>query len=221
MNSVLESVCVVCVSIKQQTKAGMSFQKLLTLIRREFRTSNIDLKLRTVRDKTLVEEVFYANGYYDPECDRDHECPIELIITHNFNPEEIWYPIHASLLLTQIFDTVVHELRHQRQHRTRKFKFGFGRDSTVIEEYLSDPDEIDAYAISIATELVRSLGKDRAVRYLSNPNSLSRLKLQGKFVSPCLGMYIGTFPNSTHTIKRLIKKVYVRLKKIDTDYIFM
>ena len=220
MNSIMETVCKVCVKVRQQTKDGVSFRGLLTLIRREFKQGGVVLKVRTTRDKTLVEEVFYVNGYYDPEDDKEGDCPIELIVTHNFNFNEAWYPIHATLLLTQIFDTVVHELRHQRQHRTRKFEFSFIR-GTELEEYLSDPDEIDAYSISIATELVRNLGKDRAIRYLTNPNSLSRLKLHGKFVSPCLGMYIGTFPNSSQTVKRLIKKVYVRLKKVDTDNVFM
>jgi len=98
----METVCKVCVKIRAQTKDGVSFQRLLTLIRREFKQSSVVLKIRTTRDKTLIDEVFYVNGYYDPEDDKEDECPIELIVTHNFSTNELWYPIHATLLLTQI-----------------------------------------------------------------------------------------------------------------------
>ena len=217
----METVCVICNTVRQNTLQGLSFQKLLNQIRREFRRNDIEIIVKSVRDKTLQEEVFYANGFYDPEDDHNNDCPIELIITHNFPKDIVWYPNQATDLLIQIFDTVVHELRHQRQYRKRNYKFGSIRGSDHAE-YLSDPDEIDAYSISVATELCRNLGKTRALRYLHNPITLSRFKIQGVFVSPCLGMYVGVFPNIEHpVIRRLIKKVYIRLKKVDTDFIFM
>ena len=133
----------------------------------------------------------------------------------------LWYPINSTLVLTQVFDTVVHELRHQRQYRKRKFKVGPERGSGH-KEYLADPDEIDAYSISIATELVRSLGRIRALRYMHNIVTLSRFKLNQQFVSPCLSMYVGEFQNTSDPIiKSLTKKVYIRLKKIDTDVVFL
>jgi len=216
MNSIMETVCAVCNDIRLRTTQGMSFQKLMNAIRREFKLRGLELKLSSVRDKTLLQEVFYANGYYDPEDDKDQECPFEVIITHNFPKDHVWYPEHATLLLIQIFDTVVHELKHQRQYRKRKYKTFVERDDSH-EEYLADPDEIDAYSISIAIELCRSLGRIRALRYLNNIEKISRFKLHGQFVSPSLSMY------SVHKplLKRLSKKVYVRLKKIDTDFIFM
>lgn len=221
MNSVMETVCAVCNNVKHSTKPGVSFQKLLNQLRKEFKRSNIDLKVRSVRDNDLGSEVFYANGYYDPEDDKNNECPIELIITHNFNKDILWYPEHAKFLLAQIFDTVVHELRHQRQHRKRRYRPGVQR-GTDHKEYLSDPDEIDAYSISIATELCRSLGKHRALRYMHNIDKLSRFKLSGQFASPCLGMYLGAFPNTEDpVVQQLAKKIYVRLMKVDTDCIFM
>ena len=146
---------------------------------------------------------------------------IELIIVHNFPKDLVWYPTHSTLILTQIFDTVVHELRHQRQYRKRKFKVGPERGQGH-KEYLADPDEVDAYSISIATELVRSLGRTRALRYLHNIDTLSRFKLNKQFVSPCLGMYVGEFSNPRNPIiKKLTKKIYIRLKKIDTDVVFL
>jgi len=217
----METVCYVCNRVRSNTKSGISFQKLMNHVRREFKLRDIGLKLRTVTDKTLNDEVFYANGFYDPEDDSNHEKPIELIITHNFPADIVWYPAQSTELLIQVFDTVVHELRHQRQYRKRKFKIGFPR-GPGHNQYLSDPDEIDAYSISIATELCRSLGRIRALRYLHDIDKLSRFKLHGTYVSPSLGMYRAEFPGPNDpVIRSLTKKIYVRLKKVDTDNIFM
>lgn len=221
MNSVMELICAICNTVRNGTRQGLSFQKLLNRIRKEFKQNQIEIKIKTVRDKSLNLEVFYANGYYDPEDDRQGDCPIELVITHNFPKDHIWYPTHVTELLVQIFDTVVHELRHQGQYRKRKFRQTLPRENTH-KEYLSDPDEIDAYSVSITCELVRSLGATRAIRYLHNPETVSRLRLGGNYVSPSLSMYCGEFTTTSNpVIKRLVKKVYTRLRKVDTDSVFM
>jgi len=221
MNSIMELVCAICNNVRSGTKQGLNFQQLINRVRREFKLSDIQIKISAKRDKTLNEDCIYVNGFYDPEDDQENECAIELIITHNFPKDLLWYPIDSTLVLTQIFDTVVHELRHQQQYRKRKFKVGPER-GTGHKEYLADPDEIDAYSISIATELVRSLGRIRALRYMHNINTLSRFKLNKQFVSPCLSMYLGEFPDTADpVIKNLTKKIYIRLKKIDTDVVFL
>jgi hypothetical protein len=217
----MELVCAICNNVRSGTKQGLNFQQLINRVRREFKLSDIQIKISAKRDKTLNEDCIYVNGFYDPEDDQENECAIELIVTHNFPKDLLWYPIDSTLVLTQIFDTVVHELRHQRQYRKRKFKVGPER-GTGHKEYLADPDEIDAYSISIATELVRSLGRIRALRYMHNINTLGRFKLNKQFVSPCLSMYLGEFPNTADpVIKNLTKKIYIRLKKIDTDVVFL
>jgi len=220
MNSVMETICAICNSILSRTRSGISFQKLVNQIRREFKSNYLEIKVTTVRDKSLNEEIFYANGYYDPTDDQEGDRCIELVITHNFIKDRIWYEEPIKQLLIQVFDTVVHELRHQRQYRKRHFQMGTDR-GTGYKEYLADPEEVDAYSISIAIELCRSLGKTRALRYLHNIDKLSRFKISGNFVSPCLASYRAEFPNpSDPIVKELAKKIYIRLKKIDTDYIF-
>ncbi len=220
MNSLMETVYAICVSILDSTKLGISFPKLVNRIRREFKDHYLEIKVTTIRDKHLNDEIFYANGYYDPTEDEEGERCIELVITHNFVKDRIWYPDAVKQLLIQVFDTVVHELRHQRQYRKRHFKMGKDR-GTGYKDYLADPEEIDAYSISIAIELCRSLGKTRALRYLHNIDKLSRFKINNNFVSTALAAYRAEFPNSNDPIvKELAKKIYVRLKKIDIDYIF-
>jgi len=220
MNSVMETIFAICMTILDSTKSGISFQKLIHKIRREFRINGLEIKVTTFRDKTLNDEIFYANGYYDPEDDSEGERCIELVVAHNFDKTAVWYPDQVRQLLIQVFDTVVHELRHQRQYRKRNFKMGAAR-GTGYNDYLADPEEIDAYSISIAIELCRSMGKTRALRHLHNVDKLSRYKIKNNFVSPCLTAYLGEFPNvNDPIIQELSKKVYVRLKKIDTDYVF-
>ena len=220
----METICGVCNTVRQISKQGLSFHKLVTVLRREFREQNFNLKIRTDRDKTLSEGEFYVNAYYDPEDDKDKEIPIEVVVHHNFNKDVVWQLNEVSDLLREIFDAVVHEFKHQRQSRKRKFHsyWDHTNPATDYTAYLSDPDEVDAYAISIAIELCRNLGKYRALRYLSRISSLSKLKYNGRFASPNLSAYMGIFGGlEDPTIRLLAKKVYVRLQKIDTDCVFV
>ena len=217
MNSIMETVCGVCNVVRQQSKHGTSFQELLTRLRREFRKQGFDIRLRTMKHKKLDSEEFYVNAYYDAVDDKNYETPIEVVIHHNFDATMQWDRKHITDLLIQVFDAVVHEFKHQRQSRKRFFK-----EYWLQCNYLDDPDEVDAYAISIAIELCRNLGKYRALRYMHRFSSLGRLKVRDDFVSPNLNAYIqayGALP--TPIIKQIAKKVYVRLQKLDADCIFL
>lgn len=220
----METVCSVCNQVRQKTKLGTSFQDLLKEIRRGFRKNEFDLKIKSCSKKFLSQEEFYVNAYYDAEDDENRETPIEVIIYHNFDKERVWDKQQISDLLTQVFDAVVHEYKHQRQSRKRKFKqYWEHHDSSYqYHEYLQDPDEIDAYALSIAIELCRVLGKHRALRYMPKFTTLARLKVQDRYVSPNLNAYVSHFEKPiSPLLRKLAKKIYVRLQKVDTDVIFV
>jgi len=217
MNSIMETVCQVCNSVRNTSKNGISFQTLLTKIRRGFRTHGFDIKVKSFRDHKLDQDEFCVNAYYDPIEDHNQEVAIEITVHHNFTKNVFWDHVHVTELLVQIFDATVHEFKHQRQSRKRSFEVFYDPNT-----YLDDPDEIDAYAVSIAIELCRSLGKYRAIRYLPKFISLSRLKFNNQYVSPNLYAYVNQFGDINNPIiKRLAKKVYIRLRKVDTDCIFM
>lgn len=224
MNSILETVCGVCNSVRHSTKHGTSFQKLLSTIRKEFKQHQLDIKLKSSRKKFLNPEEFYVNAYYDSEDDNNNETPIEVIIYHNFDKLNIWDRQHVTELLTEIFDAVVHEYKHQRQSRKRKHKEYWDKiDGRYhFDVYLQDPDEIDAYALSIAIELCRTLGKHRALRYLPKFTTLARLKVKERYVSANLNAYVSHFEKPiSPLLRRLAKKIYVRIQKVDTDFIFV
>jgi hypothetical protein len=223
MNSAMEIVCSVCNRVKLATRHGALFQDVLKVLRKEFRKTDVDLKIRSQSKKFLTDEEFYVNAYYDCEEDVDGETPIEVIIYHNFNKQTVWDEKQIKDLLIQVFDAVVHEIKHQRQSKKRgHYNYWEHVDSGYhYHEYLQDPDEIDAYALSIAIELCRTLGKHRALRYMPKFTTLARLKVQDQMVSPNLNAYVSHFEKPiSPLLRRLAKKVYVRLKKIDTDYIF-
>lgn len=224
MNSLMETVCLVCTTVRDKTKQGISFQSLLRVIRKEFKNHDVDLYLRTSRKKYLNNEEFYVNAYYDAEDDKNKDTPIEVIVYHNFDKDVIWDRLHITDLLVQVFDAVVHELKHQRQSKKRKYEsyWDHAGQKAHYYDYLADPDEVDAYAISIAIELCRTLGKFRALRYLPKFTSLARFKIKDTYASPTLGAYVGQFQNINDIVlKKLAKKVYVRLMKVDTDMIFL
>lgn len=222
MNSIMETVCLICTQARDKSKKGVSFQSLLTIIRREFRIAGLDVKIKSERKKYLGVEEFYVNAYYDAEEDLDRATPIEVVILHNFDADATWERRQITDLLVQVFDAVVHEYKHQRQSRKRKHVTYIPHVRQPYDEYLQDPDEIDAYALSIAIELCRTLGKHRALRHMSRLTTLARFKVNERYVSPNLNAYVAHFEKPiSPLLRRLAKKVYVRLMKVDTDHIFM
>ena len=79
----METVSSVCNQVRHNSKHGVSFQNLLTLLRREFRKRGFDLKIKSDRDKGLGPVEFYVNAYYDAEDDKNKEIPIEVVVHHN------------------------------------------------------------------------------------------------------------------------------------------
>lgn len=220
----METVCLICTQVRHKTKQDTSFPKLLVALRREFRHAGLDVKVKSQAKKFLATEEFYVNAYYDAEDDKNKETPIEVIIYHNFNKDVIWSKKQITELLVQVFDATVHEFKHQRQSRKRFHKEFWERADAEHEfhEYLQDPDELDAYALSIAIELCRTVGKFRALRYMPKFTTLARLKVKEEFVSPNLNAYVSHFEKPiSPLLRRLAKKVYIRLQKVDTDVIFM
>jgi hypothetical protein len=106
-----------------------------------------------------------------------------------------------------------HEFLHQKQARARNFEEPtMGKDDRDTSyEYMSRPDEIEAYAMNIADELVKKADKDGALALLRMANKTAQFKdKMGNLLSPDLFAYMGMWNfNSKHpVIKRLLKKIY-------------
>ncbi len=220
MNSVIERVNLVCQTVRKNNKHGISFKKLIGSIRTTFKEKDFDLKIITKKDKSLDPSEFYVNAYYDADDDFNNETPIEIFIFHNFSDTNIFSTVQITDLLVQVFDATVHEYRHQIQSQARKYEVYSNHDQSPYSDYLTDPDEVDAYALSIAIELLRSMSKERAIRYMSRITVLAKMRLGTGYLSPNLKAYIDHFGLKDIT-KVLAKKVYKHINALDKSQIFV
>lgn len=220
MNSILQRVYVVCTKVRELNSNPISFKKLVSQTRRQFKLEQFDLILRTKKEKSLDCTEFYVNAYYDADEDSIDEPAIEVVVYHNFEDREQFSEVQITDFLKEIFDATVHEYKHKQQSMERNYHTYSAHDRSQYSAYLSDPDEVDAYAFSIAIELLRTLGRQRTQMYLTRITVLSKVRQGPKLVSPNLHAYIQHF-GLDNLVKRLAKKVYKHLETIDTRYVFV
>lgn len=220
MNSVIEHINKVCHSVRLQTQDPVSFKKLVSKTRTAFARHELDLTIKTKKELSLSNDEFYVNAYYDACDDSEGETPIEVIIHHNFNNAEQFSNVHVTDFLIQIFDAVVHEYKHREQSIKRNFVQFVFPVLHPFEDYLADPDEIDAYALSIAIELTRTIGTQRAKRNMHRISVLSKMRQGTCYISPNLRAYIEHFGVSDLT-KKLSKKIYKHLDTLDNQHLFV
>ena len=79
---------------------------------------------------------------------------------------------------------------------------------------------MDAYAFSIAIELLRTMDADRAKKRMGRISVLSKMRTGSQFSSPQLRAYIGHFGLNPLT-KKLSKKIYHHLETIDKRWVFV
>lgn len=222
MNSVIEQVNAACQQVRLLNTGPVTFKKLVASTRKYFKFHNIDAEIKLTKEKrSLAADEFYVMAYYDAEDDADGFTPIEIIIHHNIEADAS-FPGHAvTEFLTQIYDATVHEFRHQRQSLDRNHVSYMEHPGPEdYKLYLSDPDEVDAYAFSIAIELLRFMPRDRALRYLTRISVLAKMRKGMGLVSPMLQSYVYHFKN-TKLLRRLAKKIHQHIETIDTRHIFM
>jgi hypothetical protein len=220
MNALLERVYLVCETVRIRQVGSISFKKLIGTTRKTFKDHNFDLLIKTKKEKSLNDAHFYVMAYYDADEDFNQETPIEVYVHHNFDDAVKFQSNQITEFLIQIYDAVVHELRHQQQSRQRNFGIFSDHSQEPYSKYLADPDELDAYAVSIAIELLRAMPISRAKLYMTRLGTLSKMRRHGAPVSPNLQAYFAYFGKNP-LMKRLSKKVYKHLELIDKRYIFL
>jgi hypothetical protein len=219
MNSILERINTVCKNVRGALAGPVNFKKVIGSVRREFRHAELDISIKTKKDKTLNLHHFYVEAFYDAEEDFNNETPIEVYIYHNFDDTDLFEHRQLTELLIQIFDAVSHEYRHQNQSSQRGYAVFSDHAIEPFSKYLADPDELDAYAYSITIELLRVMTKERAKKYMTRMTVLSKLKSGQAFVSPNLNAYVSYFKGNP-LLKQLAKKVYKHLETVDKKHIF-
>ena len=219
MNSILERVNDVCISVRDECTTAVSFKKLLSVTRSTFKRNDFDLRIKSKKEKDLDVDKFYVMAYYDSYEDSQNEIPIEVYVHHNLTGNEEFGKHQVSGFLVEIFDAVVHEYRHRYQSIRRDFEEYETHSRHPYDQYLSNSDEIDAYALNIAIEMLRVMSKDRAKRYMGRISVMSKMRTGPVFAIPMLRAYFFQFGHGT-LLKRLSKKVYKHLDSIDSRYVF-
>lgn len=219
MNSILERVNAVCCSVRESNTQPISFKKLVGQTRKVFKDNDLDLAIKTKKNNELEPSEFYVMAYYDADDDFNQETPIEVVVHHHFPDTSKFSELQITEFLVQIYDAVVHEYRHRQQSIKRNYQTYNWSDHSPYKQYLKDPDEVDAYAVSIAIELARSIGVYRAKRNLTRISLLAKMRQDSMLVSVNLYAYIGQF-GLNRTTKRLAKKVLKHLDSLDTQHIF-
>jgi hypothetical protein len=220
MNIILDRVNQVCKSVRENSPELTNFKKLIALTRRTFKKHDFDLVIKTKREKDWDSDKWYFMAYYDSESDLHGETPIEVVVHHNLIGTEEFGQHQITSFLVEIFDAVVHEYRHQYQSSRRSFIDYYTASFSPYDGYLASYDEMDAYSVSIAIELLRTMDKERARRNLSRISIMSKMRTGSNLSSPMLRAYIEHFGLNEIT-KRIAKKVYYQLDRLDKELIFM
>lgn len=121
------------------------------------------VKLFLGKDENLDPGDFCIGAEYDPELDQAYrkQLIINLIINHSKTAPWPITPDLADRFVLELVEALVHEYQHQHQYRSRRYRahkeqfVSEHEDSSIKneQEYLGNPDEIDAYAANIAARI--------------------------------------------------------------------
>lgn len=157
-----------------------------------------------------INRVFVGGVYYS-DLDQDKERCIEILFEYSFFDDEIHISNKKFARISQLVaDTMLHEIIHMHQHRSRKFKILPDYNSKAKEEYiqieqryLGCPDEMDAYSFNIACELFEYFNDDvNQITKFLNSKVLPR-----KRIAPSWNKYYRTFEkNHDHPVLKRMKR---------------
>lgn len=151
-------------------------------------------------------------AYYDSYADEMCNISIEIVLITNLKEKAICFDqeLHDTVV-KRLADALAHELIHMKQARARDY-IEIDREDCHVDDshdeirYLSNPDEIDAYAYNIADELKDNLN------YLDKLHAPSKITIEE---SLNLWVYFNVFGDdlSEPILRRLLKKIYKQLDK--------
>ena len=159
----------------------------------------------------------YMGGSYDSVLDRKGKKKfIEVVLSYNPLDSEAKITQYRWTKLCSLFaDTILHEIIHMRQYRSRNFKDIPGYESTAYyhkqrmnQEYYGHRDEMGAHAFNIACEMIDRFGYDpAAIRY--HMDTLTSRTKRGTFTK-----FLATFDwdHSHIKVKQMKKKVLKQLE---------
>lgn len=127
----------------------------IRVLRKMLKPFNVSLN-KNIDSSNSSFSCLTVGGFYDPDRDfGNKDIQIYLSINQFQSNDEFDLDVpDATILITEIFKTLMHEMRHRYQWSKRAcetFKIDHYDDEEM--EYYSDPDELDAYAREAAIEI--------------------------------------------------------------------
>jgi len=141
------------------------------MVRRINRAVNLhDVKIKGIESISILGNTFDISGIYDSELDFDDRPAIgielqfpehkkEFLLDNTDFTNEHWLEMSID-----IASVIGHEYVHMKQYRRRHFNDGryytSKSENTIFkeqQEYYGTPDEIDAYAYTLAVSLINQL----------------------------------------------------------------
>ena len=174
----------------------------------------IRIKLIDACNTTLDPDDFTIGAEYDPELDLlgKKQFIINLFINHRKRIPYLITGEFADRFTLELVETLVHEYQHQQQYRLRKYRLHkeqFISEHADLEtkddqEYLGNPDEIDAYAANIAARifLVNQKLNTDVTEELAAAESLD------------LKNYFRVFGAEHPVVKSLLGKILINIKQL-------
>ena len=169
----------------------------------------VRVKLYTGARGSLDPDEFTIGAEYDPGLDeqKKKQFIIDFILNHPKTTPMTITADMADRLAIELLETLIHEYEHQRQFRHRRYRYHRNTfksshqdlQKRADQEYLGDPDEIDAYAQNIAA-------RHYIVKYKLNNNNTAIIN------SPDLKQYYKAFGKDHEITKLLLKKVRANIK---------
>ena len=125
--------------------------------------------VRVQRDRKHNPKLVYMGGTYYSDLDKKKSNRfMEVVLSYHPDTEQIRMTEYRwNRLCTLFADTILHEMIHMRQYRSRNFKDIPGYESTahyhrqrVDQEYYGHRDEMGAFSFNIACDMLDRFGYD-------------------------------------------------------------
>ena len=170
--------------------------------------------VRRQNDATQKPGQIYMGGTYYSYNDWTERRQIEIVLSYHPADTAIKVTEYRWTRLCSLFaDTILHEVIHMRQYRSREFKDIPGYESTahyykqrVDQQYFGHKDEMGAFAFNIACDMFDRFGNDKkAVQKYMDSMQAKRHK------RTTYRAYLNAFDwDHKHPIIRQLKKKVIR-----------
>lgn len=176
--------------------------------------SQLPIKVKIAECKDHAPGCVYIGGTYYADNDARGNQQVEVIFSYRSKNSKLTISEHKWSRICLLFaDTVLHEIIHMRQYRSRNFKEIPGYLSTAYyakdrkeQEYYGHKDEMGAFSFNIACELYDKFGDDitSVKKYLDS-------NLAKKSTRLSWNKFLNAFDwNHNHTVVRSMKKKIIR-----------